>query len=426
MTARRSLILRPATDVRPESPRWAWASRIPLGAVTLLAGREGLGKSTVAIELGAQLTRGALPGDLQNESVGVIYASAEDSPESTIVPRLLAAGADLGRVSLLEVVTHENAEQLPDALTLPDDTVNLGEVAESAGARLVVLDPLVSYLPAKVNGHRDQHVRRVLAPLARLATDIGVAIIAVIHLNKRETVDVLARVSGSVGFTAAARSVLIVGRDPDDPDGESGGCRILAHPKCNVGPLAPSLLARVEPRWIESDAGETIATSGIVLLGESEHNARDLLAQPATDEERSARDEAADFLRAALAEGPVPAGTVRAEAHEAGIANRTLDRAKKVVGVRARKLREGWVWELKDADASTGALGALGALSTKDTKEANNTKDARGDDSEDAAALAEAELDRVRRKFPSLERAATTSLRSVKELSLAETGEAER
>jgi len=164
----RAVLLRPAADVEPESPRWWWQGRIPLGSVSLLAGREGLGKSTVSTELGAQATRGELTGDLHGKPAHVVYASAEDSPETTIVPRLLAAGADLDRVSLLEVVYRDDGAELPGALTLPDDTPALADAVREADARLLVLDPLVSYLPGEVNAHRDQHVRRVLAPLAAL------------------------------------------------------------------------------------------------------------------------------------------------------------------------------------------------------------------------------------------------------------------
>lgn len=370
----RSLLLRRAVDVQPKSPRWLWGGRIPLGSVSLIAGREGLGKSTVTIHVGSRASRGELPGDLEGKPGHVIFASAEDSAESTLLPRLLAAGADLDQVSLLDVFIREGAEELPGALTLPNDTEALGEAIRASGARMLVLDPLVSYLPGDVNAHRDQHVRRVLAPLARLADDHDLAIVAVVHLNKGETTDVLARVGGSVGFTAAARSVLVFGRDPDDPDGESGASRILAHAKCNVGPLAPSIRARIEPRTVDTEGGEAIATSRVVLLDETEETARDLLTQPATSDEQTARAEAAEFLRAELERAPMPAKLIRAAAHDAGIADRTLDRAKKAAGVRARKRPEGWVWELINATYSPnggdGVVGVVGALD-KDAMGAN-------------------------------------------------------
>jgi archaellum biogenesis ATPase FlaH len=83
--------------------RWAWQNRIPLGAVTLLLGREGEGKGVFSSHLTARATHGQLEGDLHSRSVNVAVISVEDSPERAIVPRLMAAGADLERVRILGV-----------------------------------------------------------------------------------------------------------------------------------------------------------------------------------------------------------------------------------------------------------------------------------------------------------------------------------
>jgi len=376
-------VLRSAADVRPETPRWAWEGRLPLGAVSLLAGREGLGKSTVTIELGACLTRGELPGDLHGEPCNVVYATAEDSPQAIVVPRLMAAGADLERVSLIEVVARlegdeEGADvELREGLTLPADLPKLAEAVCAAGARLLVFDPLVSYLSAETNAHRDQDVRRVLAPLARFADEHHIAVLGVMHLNKGETTDMLARVSGSIGFTAGARSVLAFARDTNDPDGESGSLRAIAHAKCNVGPLAATLLARIEPRTVATPGGDGLETSGVVLLGESDQTPRDLLEPPASAEERTAQDEAADFLRAELGNGPVATARMRKAADDAGIAWRTLERAKKPAGVKASKGSSGgWEWALVNPEplplvTPCGGLGGLPSLEPNNS--ANNS-----------------------------------------------------
>ena len=153
-----SIALRSAADVLPQSPRFAWDQRVPMGTVSLLAGREGLGKSTVAVKLAARITRGVLPGDLYGEPAHVVLASAEDSPQHTLVPRLMSAGADLGRVSFVEAFLCEE-EEIPGTLSLPDDLHELEAECREVGARLLVVDPIVSYLPTKINAHRDQHVR---------------------------------------------------------------------------------------------------------------------------------------------------------------------------------------------------------------------------------------------------------------------------
>jgi len=372
----REVVLLSADSIEPCSPRWAWANRVPLGLVSILAGREGLGKSTMTIELGAQATRGELAGDLEGTPAQVVYASGEDSPHTTLVPRLMAAGADLSLVSILEVVDRLDGERVPGVLTLPDDLPKLGAAVVAAGARLLVLDPLVGYLGGDVNAHRDQDVRRVLAPLARLASDQDIAVLGVMHLNKGDTTDVLSRVSGSVGFTASARSVLAFARDPEDAEGEAGPYRVLAHAKCNVGPLAPSLRARIEPRRILSDDGESLTTSRVILLEETDQTARDLLEQPANSEERTARDEAVEFLRAELADGPIPTPRLKTAAAEAGLNWRTVERAKVRVGAKAIRNPSGWQWELNTATpVPTAAVGGLVGLLSLEPKKTDNKTD---------------------------------------------------
>lgn len=351
---RRRVVLRTACDIAPSSPTWVWQGRIPSGLVTLLAGREGLGKSSLMIELASRLTKGDLPGGLLGVPADVVIASAEDSAHTTLVPRLIAAGADLGRVHLLDVVDQTNGVDVPGALSLPEDLDILIEAAVRVQAKLLVLDPMVSYLAKEVNAHRDQDIRRVLAPLAAAAANHDIAVVGIIHLNKGDTTDVLARVSGSVGFTAAARSVLAFARDPEDPEGEMGAGRVIAHAKCNVGPLAPSMRARIEPRQIAQSGDGHLDTSKVVLLGETNQTARDLLEQPGSSEERSARDHAADFLREELAAGPVASSVLKHNADDAGVSWRTVERAKKVVGARSVKSSAGsWQWELDPSTPTT-------------------------------------------------------------------------
>jgi len=137
-------------------------------------------------------------------------------------------------------------------------------------------------------------VRRALAPLYRLARERGCAIVTLIHLNKAQGLAPLARLSGSGAFGNAARSVLLLDRDPDDE--EDGQRRVLAHIKNNVGPEMPSLLYEVEGIVLpEHDGQPRVETSRVKLLGESEHDGRAILAT-ASGADRSALDDAVSFL----------------------------------------------------------------------------------------------------------------------------------
>jgi hypothetical protein len=331
------------SEVRPEAVRWPWPGRIPLGKLTVVDGDPGLGKSTLLLALAARASRGqAMPdgsrGDLDG-AIGVVILSAEDGLADTIRPRLDAAGADTARVVALTSVADAAGERLP---TLVDIAVIRAAIVE-AGAGLVLIDPLMAYLPGEVNSYRDQDIRRVLAPLAGLAEETGAAVVFIRHLTKGGAANPLYRGGGSIGIVGAARSALLVARDPDAPDGSR---RILAVAKCNLAAEATSLAYRMEP----AENGRV----RVVWEGETAHTAAGLLAATnETAEERDAGSDAADFLLAALAEGERPAEEVYREAERVGVAKRTLNRAQQRVGVLVPKEgfgRDGrWLWALAAA-----------------------------------------------------------------------------
>lgn len=319
--------------IEPEQVEWLWAERVPLGMLTLLVGDPGLGKSLLTCHLAAEVSRSG--GD-------VVLSSAEDHAAATVRPRLEAAEADLARVHRADVLTGEG---FPRTLELPGDVDVLAARVEKVRARLLVIDPLTAHLPESVNSWRDQSIRRALAPLHLLAQEHACAVIVVAHLNKATGADPLYRTGGSIAIPAAVRSALLLARDPEDPKGDRGDRRVLAHHKCNVAPLADSLCFEVEP------AGET---ARLRATGLSEAQARDLLDAPAS-ERHTERDEAADFLRAELADGPQPVKAIKREAADAGIAWRTVERAKQALGVEAKRVSSGnegrgrWEWELPSA-----------------------------------------------------------------------------
>jgi hypothetical protein len=162
----RSVSLTPASSIRIKPVHWLWADRIALGTLALLGGREGIGKSTVAYQLAADITRGRLPGCYAQRPRSVIVAATEDSWEHTIVPRLMAARADLDRVYRVDVVTYAGLET---GLSLPRDMLGLEDAVREVDAALILLDPLMSRLDAKLDTHKDAEVRLALEPLVRTA-----------------------------------------------------------------------------------------------------------------------------------------------------------------------------------------------------------------------------------------------------------------
>lgn len=320
------------SEVQSETVRWLWPGRIPFGKLTVVDGDPGLGKSALTVDLAARVSVGRpWPDKTPINAAGVVLLNAEDGLADTIRPRLEAAGANLNRVLALVAVPDGDSERL---LSIPEDLQTVRRGIERVGAALVIVDPLMAFLSGDVNGHLDQDVRRALAPLAILAEETGAAVVVVRHLNKATGGAAIYRGGGSIGIVGAARSALLVAKDPEDEN-----LRVLAPLKSNLGPPAPSLAFSLEE-----------ASNGAVRVefrGETRHGAEALLAAPSDPEERSALDEARTFLADALKDGPVGAVEVKKDARNADVSEATLRRAKTALGVRSRKEPDGfWVWSL--------------------------------------------------------------------------------
>jgi len=335
-----------ASEVQVRPVKWLWPGRIPQGGLTVLAGEPGLGKSLLSIWLASGLSR----GEFGRKPAASLLLTAEDSREHTVLPRLVAAGATCERI----VFPPPEKDGLERSISLPDDIGYLRQLMAKAAVRLVVFDPLVAYLPAKVNSWQDQSLRGALAPLAALAQEQDAAVLLVAHLNKGQNADPLRRLGGSIGLAAAARSVLLLARDPDDPEGSTGAMRVLAQVKSNLGLLEPSLAYRVKPASLPDD----VTTAYLEAVGASRFSAAELLALNET-EARSKLSEAEALLQAELEHGPRPVTELRTAALELGISITTLDRAKKKLGVRSVKLDlDRWAWELPESDPSADEVAA--------------------------------------------------------------------
>ncbi len=205
------------SDVKPERVSWLWPGRLPLGKLTVLDGDPGKGKSTLSLDLSARLTRGDIMPDGSGGGfpAGVVILSGEDGLADTIVPRLIAAGADLSRVvALASCPDSEGDGEHPPVL--PDDLPTIRAAIARVGAKLAIIDPLMAYLSDGTNSHKDQDIRRVLFRVAALAEETGAAVLVVRHLNKATGGVALYRGGGSIGIIGAARSGLLVAADPDD------------------------------------------------------------------------------------------------------------------------------------------------------------------------------------------------------------------
>ena len=240
---------------------WLWPDRIPAGALTLLAGREGIGKSLIGVHLAAQLTRGTLTGSRYGTPSRVLFATSEDAWEFTMVPRLLAAGADLDRVGRVQV----EDDGLITGLTLPVDADGLGAYMTARDVAMLVLDPLTSVMDGRIDAHRDREVRTALEPLCKLAEDAAAAVLGLVHLGKGLGADPVNLILGSRAFSAVARVALVAARDPEDE-----GSNVLSVEKSNLGRInVPGLTYRIDGAQIMTDEGPA-GTGLLVWTGETD------------------------------------------------------------------------------------------------------------------------------------------------------------
>jgi hypothetical protein len=325
----------PYSEIDQAETEWVVPGLVPRGMLTLLAGDPGIGKSMLGARYAAELSY---------QGRKTVLASAEDSPSHTTKKRLRALEADE------RLIYH--AEALP---TLPGSGEGgkndfLERQAERAEADLLFFDPFTAMMAETHSSWSDQHVRRALGPLAELAMRLDIGIIYVLHLNKAQGTNALMRIGGSIGFSAAARSVVLMAVDPSD---ERGLTRFVAHAKCNVAELHPTLRYEIEPILLpatttSTPSGETrhwpeTKTARLKYKGLSDLAPADLLAVRATPEERTELEEAMVFLGSELADGSsVKVRDLENAARAAGISQRTLERARRELGVKPKRVLDHW------------------------------------------------------------------------------------
>lgn len=328
----------PMRDVSPSIVQWLWVNRIPYGKITVLDGDPGTGKSLITLDIAARVSKydkmpdGTL-GD-RYDTLNVLLISYEDDLSDTIRPRLEAAHADLDRVSVLNSISEVNGSARP--VELPGDIPLIKEIVRESNTGLVVIDPLMAALASQVDSHRDQDIRRALAPLKELAEETGAAVLMVRHLNKGTSTNAVHRGGGSIGIIGAARAGLMAVKHPEDETK-----RILSVAKMNVGREAPSLIYRIE----EGPSGHP----HVVWEGETSLTANEALRALSGNATLTETERARDFLKTFLGDGPRPHAEVVHEARSRGISERTLERAK--VGLadsvkRGFANQGGWCWQL--------------------------------------------------------------------------------
>ena len=328
-----ALVSHCAAEITPEKIEWLWPGRLARGKHTCIAGEPGTGKSQLCISsIAAVTTGGKWPCDEGRAPLGsVIILSAEDGAADTIVPRLLAAGADLNRVHIVSAVRDVHGRRR--ALNLQGDLdllerkiIAIGDIA------LVGVDPVSSYL-GTTDSHKNSEVRGVLEPLSEMAERTRVSILSVTHFSKagaNGTTKALHRFIGSIAFTGAPRAAFAV-----IEDAEHEGRRLFLHAKNNLASAPQGLAFRLE----QTIVGDGIVASRVVWDSEPVTITANqaLSAEADGTEGRTAKAEAVEFLQAALAGGAVAAAEANRMARDHGLPAKAIRSARESLGVKIER-----------------------------------------------------------------------------------------
>ena len=309
------LVICRASEIEPEPISWLWPGRIATGKQTLIAGEPGLGKSQLSTAIVAAVTTGGVwPGQEGRAPLGkAIILSAEDGVADTIVPRLMAAEADLSRVDIISAVRNENGGRR--TFNLQADLALLERHIEaSKDVRIVDIDPLSSYMGA-VDSHKNTDVRSVLEAVGEMAARHHVAILGITHFSKGAGQRAINAFIGSVAFIAAARAAFAVMKDPDDENR-----RLFLPVKNNLAPLGHGLAFRLTQHPVSTTAGDTVAST-VVWEDTPVMSTADgvMAANAGGDVPHTAKDECIEFLQGILAGGWMEVADIAAEAISAGL-----------------------------------------------------------------------------------------------------------
>lgn len=307
------------SDVQLQEIEWLWYPFIPYGKLTIIQGDPGDGKTTLVLNIAAKLSKGeGLDENMQiAEPINIIYQTAEDGLADTVKPRLELAGADCEKIMVID--------ESDKSLSMIDE--RLEEAIVKTGARLLILDPIQAYLGGGMDMNRANEARDMTKKLGALAEKTKCAIILIGHMNKAAGNKAAYRGMGSIDFFAVARSVLLVGRI----EGEAN-TRAVVQIKNNLAAFG------------HAKAFE-LSESGFQWLGDYEITVDEVLGGIAPKANKM--EQAKKILRElAETQNAVQSNEVFELAEEHGISKRTMENAKKDLGIKAKKINNAWYWEL--------------------------------------------------------------------------------
>jgi hypothetical protein len=335
-TEGRPLVSRSIDQFKRRKIEWLWYPFIPRGMLTQFFGDGEVGKSTVALDIVARITRGAKWPRFDNQSEAkyapkgsVIILCKEDDIARIIRPRLEAAGADLSKVRTLGYEVPDDAEEFDPLDRLDTTAKDLDRLIQEIGdVVLILIDPITDYV-GDIDMYKDDQVRTLLNPIARMCARRNVAGLFILHLNKKTDQAARHRGMGSMAFRNVSKSSALFAHDPSFP-----GKRLMAQEKKNL----------TKEKWTVAFTLRSVPGNPhpkVIWDREIQEMDVDEILNKPTKQQR-----ATGLLRGWLAAGPRSATAIQKLAQGQEISDATLRLAKEKVGVVSRKDGAKWLWEL--------------------------------------------------------------------------------
>lgn len=365
-----SLVGRRMSSYAKKKIYWLWQDRIPFGSLCTIAGDPDEGKSLITLYVAARVSRGEKLYDntTDTEPAEVLILSAEDDPETTLRPRLEAAGANLDRIHLLEsvVLKDSRGNKSERIAQLDSDIAMIGAYLDLyPQIKVVIIDPISSFL-GSASLNKEQEVRRVLQPLAIRARESGLAVVMVAHFNKNsETRSAMDRVGGAKAIVGMGRAAWTCVREPEKEHQPGEPMKIVDTDRRLFlklkGNLAPSkiggLVYTIKTAPVEVDGKDgpvTVDVPFVMFLEKTEHTAQGVVIG-----DRNGKPKVADTVKGWLnghlesAGGYAPADDVLTAATAQGYSRSTVHRARQQLGLRVVWVGRASCWALNGAVVPT-------------------------------------------------------------------------
>ena len=287
-----------ASEIEPKEVKWLWYPYIPVGKVTLLQGDPGDGKSKLMLSIAALLSKGEPLPFTETEENLIFIKEGEKS------------------------------------LSFGDNRIR--EAIEMYHAKLLILDPMSSYIGESCSMNNANETRAEFNHLIAVAKDTGCAIVIIAHMNKMKDTNPLYRTNGSIDIAGAARSILAITRTPNK---EVPAERYLVQVKSNLAPTGSAILFEVSEK-------------GVDFISEMEMTAEEAFQSlaPKIGRPNDKEVKAKAFLMEMLKDGEMLSSDCEEKLEAAGFKKSTIKKAKKNTGVISRKKGFLWYWSLPMGD----------------------------------------------------------------------------